>query len=110
MRSLTAVRFEKVMTSGRTRPLVLACEQADEESDGPIECVVKLRGSIDTGGVGLACKLVASELARFLDLSVPEPAIVEVTEEFARSVPDGASRETLRRSLGLNFGSRYLSR
>jgi len=52
MRNLTAVRFEKVMTSGRTRPLVLACEQADEESDGPVEYVVKLHGSIDTGGLG----------------------------------------------------------
>ena len=109
MPNLTAVRFEKAMISGRTRPLVLACEEADEEGDGPVEYVVKLRGSIDTGGVGLAAELVASELARFLDLSVPEPAIVEVTEEFARSVPDEASREALRRSLGLNFGSRYLS-
>jgi hypothetical protein len=109
MRNLTAVRFEKAMTSGRTRPLVLACEEADEESDGSTEYIVKLRGSIDTGGVGLACELVASEVARYLDLSVPEPAIVEVTEEFARSVPEESSREALRKSLGLNFGSRFLS-
>jgi hypothetical protein len=83
MRSLTAVHFEKAMTSGRTRPFVLACEEAD----GPVEYVVKLRGSIDTGGVGLACELVASELARFLDLSVPEPAI-------ASPVPGTAERLT----------------
>lgn len=96
------------MTSGRTRPLVLACEEAGEEADDPTEYVVKLRGSLETGEVGLACELVASLLARFLDLPVPEPAIVEVTEEFTRSVPDGTSREALRKSLGLNFGSRYL--
>ncbi len=41
MRNLTAVRFEKVMTSGRTRPLVLACEEADEESQDPTEYVVR---------------------------------------------------------------------
>jgi hypothetical protein len=35
MRNLTAVCFEKAMTSGRTRPLVLACEEVDEESGGP---------------------------------------------------------------------------
>jgi hypothetical protein len=40
MRNLTAVRFEKAMISGRTRPLLLACEDADEESDGPTEYVV----------------------------------------------------------------------
>jgi hypothetical protein len=109
MRNLTAVRFEKAMISGRTRPLVLACEEADEESDGSTEYVVKLRGSIDTGGIGLACELVTSEVARFLDLPVPDPAIVEITEEFAHSVPEEASREALRKSLGLNFGSRFLS-
>jgi len=51
MRNLTAVRFEKAMISGRTRPLLLACEDADEESDGPTEYVVKLRGSIYENGL-----------------------------------------------------------
>jgi hypothetical protein len=111
MRQLTAVRFERAMTSGRTRPLVLACEEADANADDPTptEFLVKLRGSVQAGGVGLTCELIAAEVARFLDLPVPEPAVVEITEEFVRSVPDVESREALRKSLGLNFGSRYLS-
>jgi hypothetical protein len=110
MRQLTAVRFERAMTSGRTRPLVLACEEADANADDPTptEFLVKLRGSVQAGGVGLTCELIAAEVARFLDLPVPEPAVVEITEEFVRSVPDVESREALRKSLGLNFGSRYL--
>ena len=64
MHYLTAVRFEKAMTSGRTRPLVLGCEEGDEDGGGAAEYVVKLRGSNYTGGVRLAWELVASGLPR----------------------------------------------
>lgn len=109
MRRLKAVGFVKRMTSGRTKPTVLACEDINGEADDTFEFVVKLRGSIETGPIGLMCEIVASRLGLFLDLPVVEPALVEITEEFVASVPDREAKDALNRSLGLNFGSVNLS-
>ena len=57
---LTAIRFEKVMGSGRTQPCLLVCEnEAGEE----IEVVAKLRGHPQIMPGGLLAEAVASLLA-----------------------------------------------
>lgn len=73
--------------------------------------VVKLREvssqGCTFGSASLACELVCSMLARAAGLAVPDYAIVEVAEEFARCVPDRESQRELMNNLGENFGTTY---
>ncbi len=108
IQSLVAVRFEKFMTSGRTRPALLSCEDADGKAAG--EYVVKMRGCIDTGTTGLTCEVIASLLARHFRIRVPEPGIVRLDQEFLAAVlavrPDAVC---VGNSVGLGFGTRLLT-
>ena len=58
---------------------------------------------------GLVCEVFASLVADDLDLPIPEPFLVDITEEFARTIPNREISESITRSGGLNFGSRKLS-
>lgn len=108
-RRLRAATFHRFMTSGRTTPVLLACE--DEWGNAAGDYVVKLRGGMETGQRGLLCELVASELASYFGLKRPEPAVVMLDQGFAELVilvePNAARR--LRESIGMNFGSRHLT-
>jgi hypothetical protein len=56
----------------------------------------------------LIAELIVGELARRLDLPMPELALVEISSRFGRSEPDPEIQELLRRSHGTNVGLRYL--
>src|ERR1700733_7096944 len=105
---VTAVQFHRFMNSGRTSPVLCGCEDELGKRD---DYVVKLRGGLDRGEAGLVCELVASRLASYFGMAVPEPALVLIEADFAELVaaaePQGA--KLLRSSIGLNFGSRQLS-
>jgi hypothetical protein len=97
------------MTSGRSSPGLFGCNT--QVGDGVDEYVVKLRGGLDTGTTGMLCELIASLLAEHLMISRPEPALVELTPDLAELIvayyPSDAER--IRKSIGLNFGSRHLT-
>jgi hypothetical protein len=109
VRRVTATQFHRCMTSGRTSPVLCGCE--DDLENRLDDYVVKLRGGLDRGEIGLVCELVVSRLAPHFGIAVPEPALVLIDEDFAELVaaaePQHADR--LRTSVGLNFGSRQLS-
>jgi len=63
--TVKAVTFIKVMSSGRTRPCLMLCE--DHEGN-QIETVVKLRVGKESTTTGLVCELMGSLLADDLDL------------------------------------------
>jgi hypothetical protein len=107
-RRVLATQFHRLMTSGRTSPLLCGCE--DEAERRVDDYIVKLRGSVERGDNGMLCELFASCLANHFGILVPEPALVEISQSFAEIV---ASREPIiadkiRRSVGLNFGSRQV--
>lgn len=52
---------------------------------------------------------MASQLAGFLDVPVPEYAIIEVNDTIVDGITDTSVISLVRKSLGKNFGSRYLS-
>lgn len=97
---VTAVRFEKVMGSGRTQPCLMVCEDATGEE---VELVVKMRGHLQIPPGGLMAEAMTSLLAIDLDLPVQTPYRVRIEREFADTVPDAALREVIVRSVGLNF-------
>jgi len=96
------------MRSGRTKPAVFLCEDLDGNSAG--EFVVKLRGGIDSGVVGLTCELLSSLLTEKLGIRTPNPAIVEIDPAIGAllSAGDTEMARLIRNSGGLNFGSEVL--
>ena len=66
---------------------------------------------MERGESGLVCELVASLLAKYFGIAVPEPALVMIEADFAELVaaaePKAADR--FRNSVGLNFGSSQLN-
>lgn len=100
---VNAVRFEKVMGSGRTQPCLMVCEDSVGEEH---EVVVKLGRHPQITPGGLAAEAISSLFAADLGLPTPEPYRVILTTEFAATVPDAALRSILEASAGVNFGSR----
>ena len=101
---LTVSRFGRVLSSGRTLPCIVYCE--NEEGD-EMEFVIKLSGS-ESGVKGLVCEIIASQFANDLDLRIPESSLLEITAEFATTVPDPKIADMMKRSIGWNFATKKL--
>jgi hypothetical protein len=108
IKRLRASALSRCLTSGRTRPAILLCEDANGAPAG--EFVVKFRGGIDTCVAGLAYELLASVLAEELGLFTPPPAVVEIDQEVAVLIQKVEPRlaTVVANSVGLNFGSEVL--
>ncbi|MBI4825826.1 MAG: hypothetical protein HY807_05320 [Nitrospirae bacterium] len=104
---LHASSYQRRMTSGRTRPCLFFCEDADGEIIG--EYVVKLRAGVVNTEVGLFSELMASQLAGFLNIPTPEPAIIIVNPELADIIKDPQLESDIRSSSGHNFGSKVIT-
>ena len=102
MTTLTALRHGETLTSGHSRPCIVEGETSDGKRH---EVVLKLREDVHGKANGLACEWVASQIASAVGLNVPPPFLVEVTAEFAESVPDAAARARYHANLGRHFGS-----
>jgi hypothetical protein len=104
---LTAVQFDRFMTSGRTSPALCGCE--DESGTYVGEYVVKLRGSV--GVPGLLNELFAARLAGYFGIISPEPALISIEPALVELVAtlQPARAPLLRGSAGLNFGTKALS-
>jgi hypothetical protein len=79
-----ATNFVRVMTSGRTCPLLCGCTDVQGRADG--EFVVKILGQPTAGQRGALYEFVGSRLANHFGILVPEAAVVEITQEFGRLV------------------------
>ena len=92
------------MTSGRTAPLLCGCADLTGRHDG--EFVVKFLSA-----KGALFELVGSRLASHFGILVPEPAAVQVDQEFADVVNEHLRKQTPPRKIGagLNFGSRVVN-
>lgn len=104
---LQAVSYQKTMTSGRTKPCLFFCENESGEQQG--EYIVKLKSGMDSRANGLIAELVASQLAAYLDIPTPEPAIINIDPMLAEAVSDPALSQKIKDSIGLNFGSRIMT-
>ena len=103
--TVKAMAFVKALRSGRTCPCLMLCE----DDDGSVlEVVVKLRTGNECSPTGVTCELLASLLARDLDLPVPAPFIVSVDADFHKGMSDPELAERFLNSQGLNFGCRHL--
>jgi hypothetical protein len=106
---LSASAYLRKLESGRTSPALFLCEDENGKSAG--EYVVKLRAGTEAGATGLCCELLASLLADELGLPRPTSAIVEIDPRIGDllSPKDADVAAIIRKSGGLNFGSKALS-
>jgi len=102
LRRLTPNEFIRAMGSGKTKPLLLACETPTGEA---IEAVVKFSSGCEQGVLNLAREVVAACLAGDLGLPVPEPFIVDIPKPWLETLPDGVRRQ-LASASSVAFGSR----
>lgn len=76
------------------------------DTDGGL-FVVKFRGA-GQGARALIAEVIVGEIARTLDLPMPDVALVDLTSEFGRAEPDAEIQDILRASHGLNVGLRFI--
>jgi hypothetical protein len=100
MRTVSAVRYVTALREGGSLPGLI-------EADDDGLYVVKFRGA-GQGTQALAAEIIAGELARALDLPVPEQVIVEVDPRLGAAEPDSEIRELIASSPGPNVGIDFL--
>ncbi|MFZ1773720.1 MAG: HipA family kinase [Rhizobiaceae bacterium] len=101
-----AIQFDRVMSAGRTTPLLLTCEM---ENDEQIEVVVKFATGRHCTMSSLCAELIASQLAIDLGLPTPAPLIVTWRQEFVDSLIEPEARQIVTASTPPAFGSTFVT-
>lgn len=105
LRAVTAIRFDKALTSGKTNPGIFTCRTNEGED---VELVVKFLAACEGRERALLNEALAAVFAADLGLPVPEPFLVYIEEDLAKSIPDEVIRQNALNSIGWNFGSAKL--
>jgi hypothetical protein len=100
LRPVTAIRYVTPLREGGSLPGVV-------EADDLGTYVVKFRGA-GQGPKALVAEVISGELARRLDLPVPELTVVELDPIVARAEPDEEVQELIKASAGTNLGMDFL--
>lgn len=95
-------RIDRPAVSGRTGPVLAACENGDEDE---VEVFVKLSAGCDQQATNLAREAIAACLAADLGLPVPKPWLVEIPPEITTVVNDAQVADKLQRSSPIAYGS-----
>ena len=97
---MRATRYLAPLREGGSLPAII-------EADDDGTYVVKFRGAAQ-GPRALVAELIAGELARALQLPMPQLALIELDPLLARSEPDAEIQALLEASGGLNVAMDYL--
>jgi hypothetical protein len=94
-----------ILSSGTTEPQLIrgVCTQTGQKDDYVVKYIRAQRMSPEAS----ARELVAALIARELNFNVPEPVIVNVSEEFVELMRGKANYHVASHSLGFNFGSEF---
>jgi hypothetical protein len=100
MRTVGATRYVTPLHEGGSLPAIV-------EADDDGMYVLKFRGA-GQGPKALIAELVAGEIARAVQLPIPEIVLVELDPDLARTEPDPEIQQLIRSSGGLNLALDYL--
>jgi hypothetical protein len=100
LRTLRASRYVTPLREGGSLPAIV-------EGDDDGLYVIKFRGA-GQGANALVAELVAGEIARAVDLPVPEIALIELPVDLARTEPDPEIQDLIRDSAGTNLAIDFL--
>ncbi len=106
---IEAIRFDRAMSVGRTRPMLLSCEYGDEDGEqgvNEVEVIAKFSAGCSIGG--LIREAMTAMLALDLGLPCPPPYLVKISDDFISSISDSSIAEHLRASDRFGFGSTRL--
>ncbi|MEO0581724.1 MAG: HipA family kinase [Bacteroidota bacterium] len=101
IRTVDVTRYVMPLREGGSLPAIV-------EADDQFKYVIKFRGA-GQGTKALIAELIGGELARRLDLKVPELVFLQLDDSFGRTEPDEEIQDLLKFSVGLNLGLHYLS-
>jgi hypothetical protein len=102
LRTVTATRYVAPLREGGSMPGLV-------EADDDGLYVVKFRGA-GQGPLALVAEVVGGEMARALDLPVPDVVAMEIDPVLGRAEPDTEIRELLKASGGTNVALDFLPR
>jgi hypothetical protein len=100
MRTVCATRYVTPLHEGGSLPAIV-------EADDDGMYVLKFRGA-GQGAKALVAELVAGEIARALQLPIPEIVLIELDPDLARTEPDPEIQELIKASAGMNVALDYL--
>ena len=101
LRTVNVTRYVTPLREGGSMPAIA-------EADDEFLYVVKFRGA-GQGKKALIAELISGEIARVLQLKIPEIVFANLNEAFGRTEPDEEIQELLRASEGLNLALHYLT-
>ena len=101
LRTVGVTRYVTPLREGGSLPALV-------EADDGFLYVLKFRGA-GQGVRALIAELIVGDLARALDLRVPELVFCTLDEAFGRTEPDEEIQDLLRASTGLNLALHYLA-
>ncbi len=115
-----AVRYEKIMDNGRTKPLIIECEYlpsagAEEVVEPEVNTtnrrlmVVKTPGNPSVTTTSLLCEVIGNLLAREFDIATPQPALVNLSQEFVDAVQPYVQKCGINLQPGLGSGCEFIS-
>lgn len=100
-RQVQVTRYVTPLREGGSMPAIA-------EADDGFLYALKFRGA-GQGQKALIAELLGGEIARKLDLRVPEIVFATLDESFGRTEPDEEIQDLLKASAGLNLALHYLS-
>ncbi len=96
IRTVDVTRYVTPLREGGSLPAIV-------EADDGFLYVLKFRGA-GQGIKVLIAELIAAEIAKALDLKVPELVFANLASDFGRTEPDEEIQDLLKASTGLNLG------
>ncbi|MEN6543550.1 HipA family kinase [Parvibaculum sp.] len=106
LRRLTPIEFHRFAKVGKTNPAFAICE---DEHGATVEVVAKFSGNCERGVTSLSMEVIAACLAADLGLPIPEPYLLNVSQEWAQLIPDAQQRLKITSSNPVAFGSHMLT-
>ena len=101
IRTVNVTQYLKPLREGGSLPAIV-------KADDGFLYVLKFRGA-GQGKKALISEFIGGELARAMDLKVPELVFMNLDDSFSKTEPDEEIQDLLKFSVGLNLGLHYLS-
>jgi hypothetical protein len=101
IRTIDVVQYIKPLREGGSLPAIV-------EGSDDFHYVMKFRGA-GQGKKALIAEIIGGELARALDLNVPEIVFLRLDDSFHKTEGDEEIQDLLKFSIGLNLGLHYLA-
>tara|TARA_R110002049_G_scaffold228352_1_gene400492 strand:- start:134 stop:913 length:780 start_codon:yes stop_codon:yes gene_type:complete len=101
IRTVEVVQYVHPLREGGSLPAIV-------KADDDFLYVLKFRGA-GQGKKALVAEFIGGEIARAIDLKVPELVFMNLDDSFSKTEPDEEIQDLLKFSVGLNLGLHFLS-